>query len=356
MDRSSRKHLFTSLSHGSHVGLPPPGVLAVDQFTTERSEDLQKLLAVKELKELKDVPSARQARRRARSWRPFGLARCRGPKAGTQRKVKRRSLPKDGHVAVATRMASEKQPGDNQAVRVRKHWRRPALLLQAHAWAPPGVAGSLQSRSLETHIWHAKRAHMENVWGHRLASRNNALGTRALARATRRYCCAHDRSYMQILELFGSESLLVATLGSCGIDSRLLLAKEARAGLRRIRVMMKACDGDRLIGPAYVLWSPSTISQRQPADKEIEEEEEVLPFVLDVLGENVAAEQVQAKGPAEDVKAHQDVEMEDERKTPEIPTETAWKLWLWIHPAAVAEADEDVAAVRFCSFCSFQSM
>ena len=98
------------------------------------------------------------------------------------------------------------------------------------------------------------------------------------------------------------------------------------------------------------------VSQRQPGDKELEdEEEEVLPFVLDVLGENVA-EQVQAKGPAQDVKAHQDVEMEDECKTPEIPTETAWKLWLWIHPSAVAEADEDVAAVRFCSFCSFQSI
>jgi ribonuclease P/MRP protein subunit POP1 len=30
---------------------------------------------------------------------------------------------------------------------------------------------------LETHIWHAKRMHMENMWGHRLVRANYALAT-----------------------------------------------------------------------------------------------------------------------------------------------------------------------------------
>ena len=341
MESKSKGDRFTALAHGSHVGLLPPSALVVDQFAAERAKDAQKLLAA-----VKDVPAARHLRRRARSWRPFGLSRCRVAKAAAQRKVKRRTL-KDAE-AVATRMASEKQ-GGQETVRVRKHWRRPALLLQAHAWASPTVASSL-CRFLETHVWHAKRSHMENVWGHRLASRNSALGTRALVKATRRYCCGHDRSYMQILELFGSESMLVDVLGSCGIDSRLLLAKEARAGLRRVRGLLKA--GDRLIGPVYVLWSPCMVSQKEPAEKEMEEEEEVLPFVLDVLGEN--AEDVQAKVPAEDVKAHQDVEM-DEPKAPEI-IETAWKLWLWIHPAAVAEVDPAVSLADFLRCALPQAM
>ena len=330
----SSKNPFTSLSHGTHVGAVAPSALVTEHFAAERAEDLQKLLANVEL----PVP-ARHLRRRARSWRPFGLVRLR-VKQHESRKVKHRTLPTDGKIPVATRMAAEKQTGGDQTLRVRKHWRRPALLLRAHAWAPPSVAGSLQSRFLETHVWHAKRSHMENIWGHRLASQNNALGRRALARAAGRYCCVHDRSYMQIVELFGSEQLLVDVLGRCGIDRRLVLAKEARAGLRRERVLLKACDSDRLICPAFILWSPTTITQSQPLDKG-PEEEEVLPFVMDVLGEHAETEKAeQAKTPA-DAKAAEDVDMEGGSTSPKMPettpTETAWKLWLWIHPAAIEE-------------------
>ena len=97
---------------------------------------------------------------------------------------------------------------------------------------------------------------------------------------------------MQIVELFGSEQLLVDVLGRCGIDRRLVLAKEARAGLRRERVLLKACDSDRLICPAFILWSPTTITQSQPLDKG-PEEEEVLPFVMDVLGEHAETEKAE---------------------------------------------------------------
>ena len=105
--------------------------------------------------------------------------------------------------------------------------------------------------------------------------------------------------------------------------------------------MLKACDSDRLICPAFILWSPTTITQSQPLDKEPEEEEEVLPFVMDVLGEHAETEKAeQAKTPA-DAKAAEDVDMEGGSTSPKMPettpTETAWKLWLWIHPAAIEE-------------------
>ena len=99
----SSKNPFTSLSHGTHVGAVAPSALVTEHFAAERAEDLQKLLANVEL----PVP-ARHLRRRARSWRPFGLVRLR-VKQPESRKVKHRTLPTDGKIPVATRMAAEKQ-------------------------------------------------------------------------------------------------------------------------------------------------------------------------------------------------------------------------------------------------------
>jgi hypothetical protein len=41
---------------------------------------------------------------------------------------------------------------------------------------------------LETHIWHAKRFHMAQHWGYRLADFPNDKGWRACQRALTQYC------------------------------------------------------------------------------------------------------------------------------------------------------------------------
>ncbi|CAK9048204.1 unnamed protein product [Durusdinium trenchii] len=334
---SSSSHRFTSLSHGGLTGAVPSSVLAVEQFVAERAGDAQRLVDT-----LEEASQERHLRRRARSWRPFGLVRCRVSKART-RKVKQRTLPRYtsdedfDKIPVATRMAAEqKGPGDAPKVRVRKHWRRPALLLRAHAWAAPPVASTMP-RYLETHVWHAKRAHMENLWGHRLASKNCALGTRALYRAMSQHCCAHDRSYVQLVELFGPESLLVDVLDQCGLDRKLLLAREVRAGSRRMRCLMKACDAERrLIGPTCFLWSPGAVVQRcQAKDLAKHDELEELPFVVDVRGENMDTGELASRLP--DTKTD-DVEMISGECVDAAPLRTGMKLWLWFHPAALPEA------------------
>ena len=276
---------LTALGHGA----VPPAALSVEHFTAERAEDAQRLLAMA-------APTARHLRRRARSWRPFGLARGRAKKP--RRKVKRR--PVAGEVPKATRLAVE-----GGMVRVRKHWRRPALLLQAHAWAPP--TGRTSHTYLPTHMMHTKRAHMENIWGYRLAVRNSSLGLRALSRSLARQCCLHDRSYMQLFEVFGPVAQVEDVLCRCGVDRRLL-----RRDGRRRRVML----GQQLIGPAVVVWSPEAITQRVQPKEEL--------FVVDVVGD-----------------APGDVRME----AAEIPLETGWKAWLWIHPAAALEVGR--SAVTF---------
>ena len=347
-DGKTRGDRFTSLSHGSHLGAVPAAALTVEQFVAERAGDVKKLFEA-----VDDVPDARHLRRRARSWRPFGLVRCRASKADADRKVKTRKIPQctseeeKSKIPNATRMAATSvgtAQGDVQKLRVRKHWRRPDLLLRAHAWAP--TLSSLRTRFLETHFWHAKRAHMENLWGHRLAVRNCSLGTRALVRALSRHCCTHERSYMQLIELFGSESILLDVLGRCGLDRRLLLAKEVRAGSRRARFLMKRCRGEcddeeRLIGPALLLWSPKEVVQRCESKGNKEEEPEELPFVVDVQGELMETEPTTAHTKPDDV----DMDGPDKECEMSLLLQTGWKIWFWIHPAAVAEAGSIINGV-----------
>lgn len=75
---------------------------------------------------------------------------------------------------------------------------------------------------LETHIWHSKRMHMVELWGHRLvrpsstgivthrdqAEKPTAKAFRASYRASVHGALLHDASYHQYLELKGTEEHL----------------------------------------------------------------------------------------------------------------------------------------------------
>lgn len=56
-------------------------------------------------------------------------------------------------------------------------------------------------RWLETHIWHAKRARMENMWGYRIALRSNEKCRKSCIRASRNACFMYDASYYEIIEI-----------------------------------------------------------------------------------------------------------------------------------------------------------
>ncbi|CCL99258.1 uncharacterized protein FIBRA_01273 [Fibroporia radiculosa] len=68
---------------------------------------------------------------------------------------------------------------------------------------------------LETHIWHAKRMKMENMWGYRLAIEPTEKSFRPSHRASVHGSILHDASYFALVELRGPEDIIRAILDAC---------------------------------------------------------------------------------------------------------------------------------------------
>ncbi|KAG8226960.1 hypothetical protein J437_LFUL009511 [Ladona fulva] len=97
----------------------------------------------------------------------------------------------------------------------RKYRRRPSNLLDAYN------RRQKENIWLETHIWHAKRFHMTNKWGYRLANFPNDKSKRACYRAAVNHCLIQDISYYKCIELSGeleciSNGLKLLTRDECG--------------------------------------------------------------------------------------------------------------------------------------------
>lgn len=88
----------------------------------------------------------------------------------------------------------------------RKHRRRPSNILSEYN------RRQLKKHWLETHIWHAKRFHMVDKWGYRIANHPNDKCFRANYRAVTGHCLLQDISYYTCIEIKGEENLLKTTL------------------------------------------------------------------------------------------------------------------------------------------------
>ena len=71
----------------------------------------------------------------------------------------------------------------------RKYRRRPANLLKEYERRK--TAGDNEKMWLETHIWHAKRFHMKNVYGYRLAEHDNCKCQRAVYKCLDKFALIH---------------------------------------------------------------------------------------------------------------------------------------------------------------------
>uniref|UniRef100_A0A6V7HLC7 Uncharacterized protein n=1 Tax=Bracon brevicornis TaxID=1563983 RepID=A0A6V7HLC7_9HYME len=113
-----------------------------------------------------------------------------------------------------------------------------------------------QSRGwLETHIWHAKRFHMCNKWGYRIANFSNDRNFRAAYRAVSKYCIIQDVSYYSCIELIGPERLLIEKL-NVHAQSRLSFgARIYLSGLREGNLMFYSKNGSP-IGSINFHWQP----------------------------------------------------------------------------------------------------
>lgn len=159
----------------------------------------------------------------------------------------KRRLPK----RLQLKLAHEPDPPKSKRPS-RKHRRRPRNLLaeyarrqRRHVW-------------LETHIWHAKRFKMADLWGYRVPLHPTDKGIRAAYRGSAKHVLLHDLSYYNCIELIGNEEMLVSKLALLtNTDAGLTFgAKSYLPGTCEGTVVLYHCNCYPFgaIGPAKFLW------------------------------------------------------------------------------------------------------
>ncbi|KAJ1846890.1 Ribonucleases P/MRP protein subunit pop1 [Coemansia sp. RSA 2708] len=122
-------------------------------------------------------------------------------------------------------------------------------------------------RWLETHVWHAKRMRMKELWGTMVAETPNERSHRAAYRAAKEKTYIQDVSYFNTLELTGSEEAIVDVLRPLlPPDGMTILMKPYATGARMAPLTLYRAGMYPLaaLGPAMALWQPvSSTEQRK---------------------------------------------------------------------------------------------
>ncbi|XP_012231195.2 ribonucleases P/MRP protein subunit POP1 [Linepithema humile] len=160
---------------------------------------------------------------------------------------------REAHLAQMTKSANGKNLPLISKRPSRKYRRRPRNLLSEY---------SRRQRNkiwLETHIWHAKRFHMIDKWGYRIANYPNDKCFRANYRAVTKHCLLQDISYYTCIEIKGEENLLKTTLKThCNPTTLTFAAKKWINGNREGAVMFFKKNGypHFPIGNVNFFWRP----------------------------------------------------------------------------------------------------
>ncbi|KAM0789941.1 hypothetical protein ACM66B_006781 [Microbotryomycetes sp. NB124-2] len=110
---------------------------------------------------------------------------------------------------------------------------------------------------LETHMWHAKRMHMINIWGHRLATKPTMKAFRSSYRASKHGVLVHDASYYQYITLSGTFDALGAVLSRvCDSHGPQPASKRYCHGQRECATILYKTSERRTgqIGPVSLIW------------------------------------------------------------------------------------------------------
>ncbi|KAK0504008.1 POP1-domain-containing protein [Armillaria luteobubalina] len=123
---------------------------------------------------------------------------------------------------------------------------------------------------LETHLWHAKRMKMENMWGYRLAVHPSEKAFRPSHRAAVRGSILHDASYQSLIELKGPQKFLTRIMEHC-CDPQELSPGNRRyvLGARTLSTHMyqPTLYPHGLIAPITIMWRPFTSSKPEAAEE-----------------------------------------------------------------------------------------
>ncbi|KAG8967748.1 hypothetical protein FRC05_001927 [Tulasnella sp. 425] len=111
---------------------------------------------------------------------------------------------------------------------------------------------------LETHIWHAKRMNMANLWGHRLAIHPTEKSFRPSHRASLHGSIVQDVSYYGVLELKGPDDLVKNILSQCCDPQSALFSHCYTSGARACdtHIYQTAAFPFGLICPCTLIWRP----------------------------------------------------------------------------------------------------
>ncbi|KAI0300399.1 ribonucleases P/MRP protein subunit POP1-domain-containing protein [Russula brevipes] len=171
---------------------------------------------------------------------------------------------------------------------------------------------------LETHLWHAKRMHMENMWGYRLAVQPTEKSFRPSHRASVHGSILHDASYYGLIELKGPQLILCRALEACcdpfgaGPASKRFLS-----GVRAQETTVYEAGSYPFgyIGPISVIWrakSTTSHASSQPT--------EVSPTASRPTGKRKRKGKIANKNMPE---SHQPESLDEEPRT----------IWIRCHPA-----------------------
>lgn len=111
-------------------------------------------------------------------------------------------------------------------------------------------------RWLPTHIWHAKRYHMANIWGWRLPITPTLKSFRPAYRAGKRKAIAWDVSYYGVIEVEGMKEEIVKLLTGMTFGKFAGAKFENGARVAEVLVYQPESFPRGLIGPAEILWQP----------------------------------------------------------------------------------------------------
>lgn len=220
----------------SRIGLRVlPGALDVEKFSQARQF---------EIRAMHDAMQSSSDASTSRAWQELPRHLRRRAASHDVRRVPIRLRDKArAEMDAPSKKASNKQPSKRGAG---KRVERTASLARRQS----------DKSWLETHIWHAKRMKMENMWGYRLAVTPTEKAFRPSHRAAVHGSILHDASYLGLIELKGVESTIDIVLSQCCDPSGPLktLSNGSRACHTHIYQPGQFPLG--LICPVTVLWRP----------------------------------------------------------------------------------------------------
>ncbi|BEI85520.1 hypothetical protein CcaverHIS002_0509210 [Cutaneotrichosporon cavernicola] len=157
-----------------------------------------------------------------------------------------------------SRAAAEIDPGDmTDKIHRKKAKLRARGDLRGRSRTLQLRARQVHKRWLGSHIFHAKRFHMANIWGYRLGMTPTLKGFRAAYRAARRRAIMQDTSFVGVIELQGTQKDIIALLSK--VSAGTFTGNKYDGGMRvaHISAYHFGTFPLGLIGPVDVLWQPA---------------------------------------------------------------------------------------------------